>query len=81
MKDYKFIYMTEIPNEGKKTRKFQVVNKRTDFILGEIKFYGAWFTYCFYPAPDCLFNIGCMEDIIDFIRGIKSTPHQKRSGK
>jgi len=35
--------------------------------LGEIKWYGAWRQYCFYPADNCIFNKTCMNHIIDHI--------------
>jgi hypothetical protein len=50
-----------------KTDIWNVINKRSGHILGQIKWYGGWRQYCFFPAPNCTFNKGCLEDIIRMI--------------
>ncbi len=37
-------------------------------ILGYIEWYGAWRQYCFYPKGDTIFNMDCMQYIIDYIK-------------
>lgn len=34
--------------------------------LGEIKWFGRWRAYCFFPAPSTTFNDGCLREIADF---------------
>ncbi len=72
----KCIEFFEIGNPGK-TKIWDILSKRSGYILGKIKWYGPWRQYCFFPAAETVFNKTCMEDIIKFIkeemayRGIK----------
>jgi hypothetical protein len=40
--------------------------------LGEIKWFGRWRQYVFYPAFGTVYSAGCLEDIRDFIVGLKA---------
>jgi hypothetical protein len=53
--------------EGK-TKRIVVVSKRHLDILGEIKWYGAWRQYTFWPAEKTIWNTQCMDDIILYIK-------------
>lgn len=57
--------------EGK-TKRFMVVSKKRLNILGEIKWYGAWRQYTFWPIGDTIWNTQCMKDIILFIDNLMS---------
>ena len=62
-KDLEFVFWSK-PG---KTSIYNVVSKNKQSILGEIKWFGRWRQYCFYPSPNCVFNYGCLQDIQDFI--------------
>ena len=69
----KYLYFSLLENKPK-TRVFGVHARSSDIQLGIIKWHGPWRQYCFFPAPDCLFSKGCLEDInlfIDLIRPIR----------
>jgi hypothetical protein len=51
-----------------KTNVWLVDSLKSDFLLGEIKWYSSWRQYCFFPTPDSLFNSGCLKDIQGFIK-------------
>ena len=51
-----------------KTKLYGVVNIKSGFRIGIIKWYGAWRQYCFYPDEETIFNTDCMEYIIEFIK-------------
>ena len=53
-----------------KTEIYDVLSKSSGGVLGHIKWYPAWRQYCFFPSPQCVFNNGCMSDIIGFIKGL-----------
>jgi len=53
-----------------KTEVYDVLSKHHGSILGHIKWYGPWRQYCFFPSPNCVFNVGCLNDIIIFIGGL-----------
>jgi hypothetical protein len=50
-----------------KTEVWVIRNSNSGGRLGTIKWYGAWRQYCFFPEADCVFNNGCLKDIIEFI--------------
>lgn len=51
----------ELPN--RKTPIVVIWSKSSNALLGEIKWYGPWRQFCFYPEEATIFNIGCMDDI------------------
>lgn len=53
-----------------KTRKILVSSRKHGFKLGEIRWYGAWFRYAFFPEPDMVFDTSCMAQISGFIQGL-----------
>ena len=51
-----------------KTKKYYVFTK--DFVslkLGEIKWFGRWRQYSFFPEPNTVFEKQCLKDITNFI--------------
>lgn len=66
-----YLDFVELPNERRKTRKFQICSVGHGYPLGEIKYYNHWRQYCFYPYPETIFNRTCIRDISDFILNIK----------
>ncbi len=57
----------ELRDSPGKTKVWQVVSTNHGFPLGEIRWYGGWRQYVFYPAADTLFNPDCMRQIAAFI--------------
>ena len=51
-----------------KTDVWDVLSKSDGFVLGQIKWFGRWRQYCFYPSPDTIFNPECMNDISNLIK-------------
>lgn len=45
-------------------------------ILGDIRWFGAWRKYCFYPVNGTIFDKGCLRDIANFCEG-KTDTHGK----
>ena len=68
----------ELLKKCAKTEHYTVVNKKSNDILGWIKWYGAWRQYCFFPLHETIFNTGCMKYIINFIEELM-TERKKRS--
>jgi hypothetical protein len=67
MAEYKYISFEEVETKGK-TRKFNCLNKKSGFVLGEVKWITGWRQYCFLPTEYTQFSVGCLNDIIDFIK-------------
>ena len=50
---------------GKKPKTYIVgIETKDHTLLGRLKWYGSWRQYVFESEPQCIFNVGCMEDII-----------------
>jgi len=64
---YKYIYMVKIPAKTK-TKQFEIRNIKSDDRIGVVKWYASWRQYCFFPNGDCVFSVGCLNDIMDFIK-------------
>lgn len=59
------------PSRTGKTRIVSVCSKRTGILLGEIRWFGRWRQYCFYPEGGTIFNRSCMRDILAYIEELK----------
>ncbi len=46
-----------------KTDVWNVLSKFQGSVLGQIKWFGQWRQYCFWPSPNTVFNPECMNDI------------------
>jgi len=58
----KYIEFMEVGDTGK-TKIWQVLSRKTAYVLGHIRWYGPWRRYCFFPSPETVFSIDCMEVI------------------
>lgn len=67
MKKSKWIYF-ELLEKGDKTNKWYVIARSNEAVLGEIKWFGRWRQYCFFPVIGSVFNPDCMDHICTFIR-------------
>lgn len=56
----------------KKTTTYWVINKENKTRLGEIKWYGSFRQYSFFPEPDMVFEKTCLQDITDFIKQLEA---------
>ena len=66
-----YIDFGPLPKDGKRTWRWQIhtrpVAGQGIVFLGEVKWFGRWVKYGFYPAPDCVFEATCLREIADFI--------------
>ena len=46
-------------------------NNKTNEDLGAIKYYSPWKRHVFEGQDGCVFDINCLNDIIDFIKQLK----------
>ena len=63
----KWIYF-ERAEEKVKTQIWDVINKSSEEPLARIEWYWPWRQYVIYPEPNTLYNDGCLETIIAFIK-------------
>ncbi len=60
-----FIEMPRMFPSERKTKVWRVQNKTHGDNLGEVKWYGGWRRYCFFPL-DAVFSGGCLRDVAVF---------------
>ena len=71
--EYKHFVINELPKpKGRKTPVYSIVSKSGNNELGQIRWYGPWRQYCFYPNEKTIWSTGCQEGIIDFIKQLKA---------
>jgi hypothetical protein len=58
-----YLRFVELSTPNRKTPIVEVRSRSSNALLGQIKWYGAWRQFCFWPEPATIFNIGCMTDI------------------
>lgn len=51
-----------------KTFIWTVYTKGLGFVLGEVRWFGRWTKYAFYPANECVFEETCLWDIAAFCK-------------
>jgi hypothetical protein len=51
-----------------KTLEWFVRSKSHQDKLGEIRWYGPWRQYCFFPESEMVFSSGCLNELAEFMR-------------
>jgi len=78
---YKYLHFEEVETlPEKKTKRFLCLSS-TGSVLGNVKWFGRWRQYCFYPAPETIFSTGCLDDIKDFILKLQEERKQTSSNQ
>ena len=65
------------PSRGK-TSVWFVVSKQQGETLGEIKWYGGWRRYCFFPFAETLYEQDCLRSIAEFCE-TETCKHRQQS--
>lgn len=67
--DTEYLTFSRTASETGKTYVVQVLSARHPGVtLGEIRWYGRWRQYAFYPRPDTIWNPECMDGVSAAIR-------------
>jgi len=72
-----YLRVRKIGDTGK-TAIYAVDSAQHGDRLGEIKWYGPWRQYCFYPKAGCVFNNDCLQDIARTCRQL-TNEHRRRA--
>lgn len=75
MADLTYITMVVLRDTGK-TMVWAVLAKEDLAKLGEVKWFGRWRCYAFFPM-DAIFEQKCLREIADFIEG-QTKEHRQR---
>ena len=68
-----FLILAEKP----KTYIIGITTKYGD-LLGRLKWYGPWRQYIFESNPECIFNAGCLTDVIKLTEVVNKLQKVKR---
>ena len=68
--EYEYLVFREKRKIGK-TSIWSCCNKRHGEELGEVKWYGAWRQYCYFPTVQAVYSSGCLDDIAKFMQSLK----------
>jgi len=68
--EYKYIYFIWLKNKPK-TSVWHCRNQGSNDLLGEVKWYGPWRQYCFFPEMATVFNNTCLDDVNHFMSQLK----------
>ena len=64
-----YFYIVESYIEKRKTPILDILVEDEDgpFLLGEIKWFGAWRKFCFYPSSDTVWDNKCLQELVNFL--------------
>jgi hypothetical protein len=67
-KKYKYIHIQQVKDElfeGKPV--YRIFNNKTAAQIGILSFYKPWKEYVFQSKAGCVYNNGCLRDVLDFM--------------
>lgn len=76
--DSEYLSFEEDDHYKGKTKRLLVVSKRKLEILGEIKWYGPWRQYVFFPEEATIWNDRCLEDVQEVIKALMAEREDQR---
>ena len=59
------------PLPGRKTKCWLVTARQGGDILGEVRWFGRWRQYAFYPRPNTIFAGSCFTDLAEFTAAVR----------
>jgi len=77
IKETQYLFFEEHPTKTK-TKYITVVNRNSEDIIGEIKWYAPWRQYCFFPEFDTVWNMTCMDDVKEVIQKLMKDRKTKK---
>jgi len=63
-------FKEELETKTRRTKIINVISKSHGDLLGEIRWFGRWRQYAFYPQPETVFTPECMQDITGVIQNL-----------
>lgn len=64
--EFKWIYFSAVNSTGK-TTVYNCYNKESETFLGQVKWYGPFRKYSFFPEANIVFETQCLKDIASFL--------------
>lgn len=73
--DYFFIVKQVV--KDRKTPLYHIFEHNTNYI-GEIKWYGPWRKFCFYPDKDTIWDNKCLTEVVNFLVKLNKDYYNKK---
>lgn len=73
----RFVLAEQKPN----TQVWHVLTKERQDVLGEIRWFGRWRQYVFFPSEDTAFSNGCLDEISAFLKELMDERKVKKKGE
>ena len=73
----KWLTFGKLDMPGRKTEVWQVISVHGVF-LGDIKWFGRWRQYAFFPVNETIFNKECLKDIYTFVTNLMNEHKGKK---
>lgn len=67
---YKYIHFVETRLLSQ-TSIYECRNNKSGETIAKIKWYSVWVQYCFFPEQFSVYNLGCLNDIANFMEQLK----------
>ena len=59
-----YFTVQDITPAGNRTAVWRVVANSDGAVLGHLRWFGRWRQFTFHPAPNTVFSVGCLFDLI-----------------
>lgn len=66
-----YFYITEEILPNRKTPIYNIINNN-NLKIGQIRWYGPWRKFCFYPDSDTIWDNNCLQDVLNIINDYNS---------
>lgn len=66
-----YFYITEEILPNRKTPIYNIINNN-NLKIGQIRWYGPWRKFCFYPDSDTIWDNKCLQDVLNIINDYNS---------
>lgn len=66
----RYLNFVDTSIEGRKTKRFEVINVTAFAVLGRICWFTRFRKYCFFPEPNMTFDAGCLKEIADELNAL-----------
>lgn len=66
-----YFYITEEILPNRKTLIYNIINNN-NLKIGQIRWYGPWRKFCFYPDSDTIWDNKCLQDVLNIINDYNS---------
>ncbi len=76
----KWIDFVDITHKTK-TKKFLVINRESKSRIGEVKWYGPFRQYSYFPSPNTVYERQCLLDITRFIQNLMNDRKKNKEMK